>query len=376
MKKGKDIQALAAEISRQADSKKDFLAKSDSLEVRVEEQAVQVDGEQSSIVEKKDLVMDLGINGGKETFHVLNTGHEQLSNRLEIPRRYYDRMRTAAPQLLADNVNEWLAQGGRKDRMIRTLDGGVRAVLSGRYRRLDNIDLAEAVLPAMSEAGVEVTSTEITDRRLYIHAVTPKLEGEVTKGDVVKAGIVVSNSEIGGGAIKIEPLIWRLACLNGMITRHAMRQAHVGKGYGDNFDAETWELFSDETRNLTDAAFWSRVRERVQIALSNVSVFNGEIEKLREAAGLKIETTDLEAVRDITTKTLKLSDGEGKSFLRNLINGSALNKWGVANAVTAIAHEPDVGYDRSVELERAGSTVIELGKADWRRIAEGVKVAA
>lgn len=374
MKKGKDIQALAAEISRQAETKKDFLAKSDSLHVRVKADEIK-EGEPAAN-ENARLVMDLGTNGGRETYSLRDTAHAHLSERLEIPRRYYDRMRRTDPDLLSINVNRWLDHGGKKTRMIRTLDGGVRAVLSDRYRRLDNIDLAEAVLPAMSDAGVEVTSTEITDRRLYIHAVTPKLEGEVTKGDVVKAGIVVSNSEIGGGAIKIEPLIWRLACLNGMITKQAMRQAHVGRGYGDNFDSETWELFSDETRNLTDAAFWSRVRERVQIALSNVSVFNGEIEKLREAAGLKIETTDLEAVRDITTKTLKLSDGEGKSFLRNLINGSALNKWGVANAVTAIAHEPDVGYDRSVELERAGSTVIELGKADWRRIAEGVKVAA
>jgi hypothetical protein len=35
--------------------------------------------------------------------------------------------------------------------MLRTLDGQVRAVLSDRYRRLDNFDLAESVLPILQQ---------------------------------------------------------------------------------------------------------------------------------------------------------------------------------------------------------------------------------
>ena len=35
--------------------------------------------------------------------------------------------------------------------MVRTLDGQVRAVLSDRYRRLDNYDLAENVLPILQQ---------------------------------------------------------------------------------------------------------------------------------------------------------------------------------------------------------------------------------
>ncbi len=55
-------------------------------------------------------------------------------------------MRTEQPQLLDRNVNTWPQLDGDR-RMISTLDGQRRAVLSDRYHLLDNFDLAEDVLP-------------------------------------------------------------------------------------------------------------------------------------------------------------------------------------------------------------------------------------
>ena len=50
--------------------------------------------------------------------------------------------------------------------MIRTLDGQVRAVLSDRYRRLGNFDLAENVLPILQRLdGARFESVELTTRR-------------------------------------------------------------------------------------------------------------------------------------------------------------------------------------------------------------------
>ena len=51
------------------------------------------------------------------------------------------------------NRRGWSQFGRRQQvdrRMIRTLDGRVRSVLSYRYRRLDNFDLAENVLPIIA----------------------------------------------------------------------------------------------------------------------------------------------------------------------------------------------------------------------------------
>jgi hypothetical protein len=67
--------------------------------------------------------------------------------------------------------------------MVRTLDGKMRAFLSDRYRRLDNYDLAEAVLPILVEMGegIRIVSTELTDSRMYIKVINERLELNGTK---------------------------------------------------------------------------------------------------------------------------------------------------------------------------------------------------
>ena len=71
----------------------------------------------------------------------------------------------------------------------------VRAVLSERYRRLDNFDLAESVLPVLQQLPeVRFESVELTETRMYLKCVTPRLEYEMAPGDVVQAGVVISNS--------------------------------------------------------------------------------------------------------------------------------------------------------------------------------------
>ncbi len=125
-------------------------------------------------------------------------------------------MRSQAPELLAANVNEWFHQKPER-RMLRTLDGSMRAFLSDRYRRLDNYDLASAVLPVLKEMGegLKIVSTELTESKMYIKVINERLELEVKQGDVVQAGMVISNSEVGMGSLKVEPLIYRLICTNG-----------------------------------------------------------------------------------------------------------------------------------------------------------------
>src|SRR5215472_16746409 len=92
--------------------------------------------------------------------------HEQFADYLDIPRKFYGRLRDAHPSLLDHNVNTLLRHEPKR-RMVRTLDGQVRAFLSDRYRRLDNDELAEAILPVLGEIPeVQFPSTEITETRL------------------------------------------------------------------------------------------------------------------------------------------------------------------------------------------------------------------
>ena len=45
---------------------------------------------------------------------------------------------------------------------------------------------------------------------MYIKASLPSLQREVNKGDVVESGVIISNSEVGYGAVNVSPFIKKL----------------------------------------------------------------------------------------------------------------------------------------------------------------------
>ncbi len=182
MKNGKSLVELAQELERQSQAKKDFVASTEVMEMTPGGQ----------------LILDNSSSDDTYDFSLTEVAHTQISQRLNIPLKYYKRMREDAPELLAQNVNTWF-QHQPERRMIRTLDDKARAFLSDRYRRLDNYELAEVVLPVLCELGdgVKIVSSELTEKRMYIKAINQRLELEVKPGDVVQAGVCISNSEMG-----------------------------------------------------------------------------------------------------------------------------------------------------------------------------------
>lgn len=333
MQKGKTLQELATEIARQHESKRDFLVPTNQLVFSAIGDEIMLD---FPTLEPNML----RVNG---------IAHEQFGQFCGIPKRYYDTL--LSPEnlhLLATNVQWWLDRGSDR-RMIRTLDGTTRAFLSDKYRRLDNYDLAQAILPILSDAGVVIKSSEITERRLYIQAVTPKVEGEVAVGDVVQAGVIVTNSEVGHGSLSVRPLIYRLVCSNGMIVDdYARRKYHVGR------QLDTIE-FTDETKIAEDRAFWLQTRDLVSHCLSE-AMFQKILSDMKLATSRKIE--DPTRAIELAKSAFSLSEQEKNGVLAHLIQGGDLSSYGLGNAVTRLAHDVET-YDRSVELESIGYKVME-----------------
>lgn len=350
MKAGLALPDLAAELTRQKAAKRDFVA--DSRALRFET----IDGASRLVIK----------NGAEHGFSVTEHAHGQLASRLAIPRVYFDRMRREHPALLDQNVNAWFQKKAER-RMVRTLDGAARAYLSERYRRLDNYDLAEAVLPLVAEhKDARVESAQITATKFYVKMLFPRIEGEVKKGDVVQAGVVVSNSEVGAGSLAVQPLVFRLVCSNGLIVQDAsLKRHHVGRAEGG--DDEAHELFADETLKADDHAFFLKVRDLVRATL-DAGKFAKIVERLRESTETKIEGDPVKAV-EVLADRFSLSDGERGGVLRHLIAGADLSKFGVVNALTAYAQEPALDYDRATEFEQLGGRVLELSASDWRSVA-------
>ena len=139
---------------------------------------------------------------------IRQTAHRQLGTYLGIPQKYYELMRTDAPELLAYNANYWFSQKNEL-RTLRTIDGCARAFLSNRYRRIDNLDIASVTLPVIGELPeARFVSTQITEDFMYIKVVNPRLQADVVPGDVVQAGVIISNSETGlGSVIRTSPAL-------------------------------------------------------------------------------------------------------------------------------------------------------------------------
>jgi len=349
MKQGKTLSELAAEIERQKEAKKDYIVDTRGLNMR------------------EDGTLDISGNG--DALPINEIAHRQIRERLKIPAQYYDRMRSEAPELFARNVNHWLREQPER-RMVRTLDGHVRSFLSDRYQRIDNYDVSNVALPILAEVGgIKVMSTEITESRLYIKAVTSEVTAAVKSrrvGDLVEAGVMITNSEVGLGAINVKPFAHFLVCLNGMVRDKAtLRAAHVGRRVEGS--DEIAALLTDDTKRLEDLAVLSKVRDVVRAAF-DAARFRDWIEKIQETTAQEI-SGDVPLVVEALAEAYTLNETERGSVLRHLISGGDLSRYGLVNAVTRTA-EDTPSYDRATELETIGGNLIELPSSDWRRIAQ------
>ena len=301
MKQGKTLSELGRELQRQRLNRQDFLADTRSLEM-------QSDSLGSTLC--------LSIDDQTRSFPVGEIAHQQIASRLNIPFRYYQKMQVASPELLDQNVNTWFAENPER-RMIRVLDNNVRAFLSDRYRRLDNLELCAAVLPVINEMkSANIESCEVTPTHLYIKVVNRKLKAEIRVGDVVQAGFVVSNSEVGLDSLRVEPLVFRLVCKNGLICKDlAQKKYHVGRQVNLSVD-NAYELYSDETLAQDDKAFFMKVQDIVRAAVDEAK-FALTVDKMREATQIPLDHNPVKSVELLADKFL-LNENERGDILRQL----------------------------------------------------------
>ena len=370
MKTGKSITELAIEIERQAAAKHDYVASTKDMKI------VGANGGTIGEVVKLEL-------GGKsgELLDIGATAHNQIAEQAGIPATYYKRMLAEQPELLARNVNTWFEDKPAK-RMLRTLDGKARALLSDKYRPLDNYELVEAALPALQSASLDIVSSEITENRLYIKAVDRAIQRhipngfrmgdgshqffKVPNGEVIPA-LQISNSEIGYGALSVVGGALDNGCTNlvWMFKERGMRKTHVGArlDLGD----ELYKLLTNEAREATDKALWLQFRDAVSAAIGEAG-FDALVENLTAAAKNMIDGDPVKVV-EVTAKRFAFSDGQRTSILKHLIQGGDLSQFGLANAVTSAANEQD-DYEAATDLETVGGKIIELPKHEWADLAK------
>ena len=382
MKTGKTLPDLEAELKRQCGMKRDFLAPARLLHVRSNGHT------------------DLAWQGSERPYPLNANAHTQIAQYVGIPQGFYEFLRARANTLrvpvslppvapvpgeaedpsqlrlaeetpLFDVLVNRLLHGKEGDtRLIRTLDGTARALLSSSFSTdLDNYDVYAASVQAILASGLcqeDVVSSEITDARLYLKVVSPRLKGDVAVGDSVQAGFLLTNSEVGAGSLSIRQFVLRLICQNGAVVEDTYRARHVGK----KLEADSaGVVFRSDTREAEAKLRLLTMRDHIQATLDEHR-FARLLQSMKGAAETKIEGK-AEAVVEVTARKFGLHEGEKEDVFRNLVQGGALTLWGLSNAVT-LAAQSATSYDRSVELETIGGRFLTLPAGDVKEIVRAV----
>ena len=222
----------------------------------------------------------------------------------------------------------------------------------------------------MRQAGVEVQidGADLSDHRMSLRLTCPEVSeyaedllggyrspftGETgADNPTVFAGLVVKNSETGGGAFTIVPRLVVQVCSNGLqITKDAMRAIHLG----GKLDEGVIE-WSDETQRHELELVTSKTRDAVSTFL-DVGYMRAKIAGLRELAGIEV-VHPLDTIERVARKTGWTADEEA-SILGHFIRGGQTTALGVAQAVTSYAQTVDA-TDRQDELESSAIVAAEL----------------
>jgi hypothetical protein len=316
-------------------------------------------------------------------YHPTSVFEEGLGSTFSVPPSYLRKLREEGRiELLDQNINHYLqgsADGvnppdGRKF-LLRAFTGtdtggGVaRALLSDRYRTVDNLDVLVSVLAGMADAGLgpsNIGRCDLTERRMYVQVQCPEvsvLAPELLAGyrspftgqsgnDIpqVFAGFVVGNSEVGAASTSITPRIVFRVCGNGMtITRDAMRSIHIGVKRQEGVVQYAADTQEQELRLVT-----LKARDAVRTFL-NPEYVAGLLRGMAEDAAVEVKRPEA------TVKAVVQAAGVPRALeddvLGMFIKGGQLTAGGVMQAVTAVAQQQD-NAETAYELEGLAGDVL------------------
>lgn len=285
------------------------------------------------------------LNGRENLFAITRPCHNQIAERLEIPVKYYSKMESEAPDLLAENVNTWLRKNP-KEVFIRGLGGSARAFLSDKYRVIDHLDVLYCSLNELQAYEVEVEDCFLSETELNVKLRSNQLKDFVRhKEDLIIGGLLLVNSETGHRALRVEPRMFRVKCTNGMVIEEFLtRQIHLGNGNGE-FDEMVYLSIRRSIKEL-----FGRFGEIVQV--------------LRETTEIKVRNV-LKVINNLV-EHYRLSEEQKERILMAFGAEPEQDKYGIANAVTRAAQSEE-NWEKSLELERIGGKLVTLPSEEFKK---------
>lgn len=240
--------------------------------------------------------------------------------------------------------------------------GYARALLSNSYRPIDNWDVLGTILKGLKAAGITghvVRQADLTDDKMYVRisvpeitALAPTLLRNYTSpysrnrgadNPTVEAGIVITNSETGGGAFTITPELVVQICTNGLtIKKDMIRKPHLGS----KLDEGVIKV-SDDTRRKNLELIASQTTDAIHTFLDPAYMARA-IERIESQSGDPIDDVD-KALETIVSRPA-FSKDDMAGLLSAFFDGGDRTRGGLANAITAYSQEVD-DADRAYAMD-------------------------
>jgi hypothetical protein len=365
MKRHSTLQELAQELQTENAKKYDIVVPSSRLKMVEGQLTIQGESLDDALTQ---VLAESGISQSNAiTLDVMNTAHGQISDKLGIPKKYYDRI-IQHPELLDENVNYWLERANKNYFLRCFVDeaeqtGVIRAFLSDKFKVIDNYDVLMAALEAVKDSGVnlQIQDCDVTDKKMYVRFIAPEVEidspellknyrvpnGSPNQGKTgIISGFVISNSEIGYGQFSISPRAGVLACSNGMIFHDdAFKKTHLGAQM-DAFSSIQW---SEDTRQKNIDLIIAQVKDAINTYISE-DYFAAKVQHLEEVGKKELEHP-FEVVKNVS-KNLQFSEDRQADLLNYFTQGADVTAFGVCQAMTyygQVCEDAELQFDMEKE---------------------------
>lgn len=371
-----NLAKLVQELQRQKESRHDFVADVRSLKVECEKGRVLV---APGSVQAGEWLPDGAVPFNSKAVY-------QLAEKCNpsIPRKFFDDMLTNRHGRLADLINGLHADGPAK-RLVRCLDGNVRAWLSDSYRIIDNYDMAFTCMDEAQRKQAQVIEASLSDTHMRIKFTTQQvwdkiditqrnapqgqwfagaignkeLQGRTILGatirDELPGGpgtvhpiVTVSNSETGHGGFHVRIGILMGICFNVATLEDVVTQIHLGERMQEG-------IFSQEAISAESKAIMLKARDAVRAA------FDTEKFKAMVATAQKAQSDAIEqpkAAIDNIVEVGGLNEEHKEALMMYFLKDYDQTRFGLAQAVSRLAQDTDDG-DLAYEMERLAGKVIK-----------------
>lgn len=289
-----------------------------------------------------------------------------------------------------------------KRRLVRLLDGRIRAVLSDSYRMIDNYDIMTAAIGTAMDPDVQARplSASLTDNHMRLTLVAPQLwraldtpanaghqffspgqladpawrsrhgisgdefaqYGPDDGGNAVWPGIRITNSETGSGATVVQLITIDRACFNMCVATTVQREIHLGSKLDPG-------ILRSETIQADGKAKIMVIQDAIRSCFKQSepgkpSAFDKWMNQ-REGAAAEIVHRPTLAVDNVVSAcdlTQDQRDNLLEKYLGRYSSGGRHNRDGLSQSLASMAQEAATPDD-AANLELAAGKVISHGRA-------------